>query len=104
MNNGVLEINNVSRKDGGTFICEAENILGGEEETIQVVIFSRLRFKIRPPAQLTAEIGSNLHLPETDSNVDEGCKAITSCRLQYSTKQHTRHFQCKEIARGILHL
>ena len=63
MNNGVLKINNVSRKDGGTFICRAENILGGAEETIQVVIFSRLRFRIRPLVQLTAEIGHPLHLP-----------------------------------------
>jgi len=63
VNNGVLKINNVSRKDGGTFICKAENILGGAEKTIQVVIFSRLRFKVRPPVQLTAEIGLPLHLP-----------------------------------------
>ena len=63
MNNGVLKINNVSRKDAGTFICKAENILGGAEETIQVVVFSRLRFKVRPPVQLTAVIGFPDHLP-----------------------------------------
>ena len=63
MNNGVLKINNVSRKEGGTFVCKAENILGGTEQTIQVVIFSRLRFRIRPLVQLTAEIGHPLHLP-----------------------------------------
>ena len=62
MNNGVLKINNVSRKDGGTLICKAENILGTAVSTMQLVIFSRLRFKVRPPVQLTAEIGPPLHL------------------------------------------
>jgi len=63
VNNGVLEIKNVLRKDAGTFICKAENILGKAEKIIQVVIFSRLRFKVRPSAQLTAEIGPPLRLP-----------------------------------------
>ena len=63
VSNGALKINNVLRKDGGTYICKAENILGAAEDTIQLVIFSRLRFKIRPPAQLTAVIGSPVHLP-----------------------------------------
>ena len=63
MNNGALKIYNVSRKDSGTYICKAENILGAAEDTIQLVIFSRLRFKVRPPAQLTAEIGRPMRLP-----------------------------------------
>ena len=63
VSNGALNINNVSRKDGGTYICKAENILGAAEDTIQLVIFSRLRFKVRPPAQLTAVIESPVRLP-----------------------------------------
>ena len=62
VNNGVLKINNVSRHDSGTYICKAQNILGKTEDTIQLVIFSRLRFKVRPPAQLTAVIGYPVRL------------------------------------------
>ena len=63
VNNGALKINNLSQKDGGIYICKAENILGSAEDTIQLVIFSRLRFKVRPPAQMKAVIGYPLHLP-----------------------------------------
>jgi len=63
VNNGVLKINNVSRKDGGILICKAENILGTAVTTMQLMIFSRLQFKVRPSAQLTAEIGFPLRLP-----------------------------------------
>ncbi len=61
--NGALTINNVLRRDGGTYICRAENILGAAEDTIQLMIFSRLRFKVRPPAQMSASIGSPVRLP-----------------------------------------
>ena len=63
VNNSVLKINNVSKEDRGIYICKAENILGTAEDTIQLVIFSRLRFKVRPPAQLTAVIGYPVRLP-----------------------------------------
>ena len=60
--NGALKINTVFRKDGGTYICKAENILGTAVTTAQLMIFSRLQFKVRPPTQLTALIGSPLRL------------------------------------------
>jgi len=63
VNNGVLKINNVSRKDGGVYICETKNILGTALTTAQLMIFSRLRFKVRPPAQLTALVGFPVRLP-----------------------------------------
>ena len=63
VNNGALKINNVSRKDGGVYICKIENILGKAVTTAQLMIFSRLRFKVRPPAQLTALIGLPVRLP-----------------------------------------
>ena len=62
INNSVLKIN-VSKEDGGIYICKAENNLGTAEDTIQLVIFSRLRFKVRPPPQLTAVIGYPVRLP-----------------------------------------
>ena len=63
VSNGALKINSVSREDGGTYVCKAENILGAAEDTTQLVVFSRLRFKVRPPALLTAEYGNPVRLP-----------------------------------------
>ena len=62
MINGALKINNVFRTDGGTYICKAENILRTAVTTAQLMIFSRLQFKVRPPTQLAALIGSPLRL------------------------------------------
>jgi len=61
--NGILTIYSVTRNDGGIYICKAENILGSASGTSLVMIFSRLRFKIRPPQEVTPVIGSNVHLP-----------------------------------------
>ena len=60
--NGALEIYNVKRENGGIYICKAENILGTAEGTVQMMVFSRLRFLVRPPRQLTLSIGLPLHL------------------------------------------
>ena len=61
--NGTLRINGVARKDGGTYICKAKNILGSATDTAQLVIFSRLRFKVRPPRDVTPVFGSEIRLP-----------------------------------------
>ena len=61
--NGALKIHNVSRKDGGIYICKAENILGSTVKTALLVIFSPLRFMVRPPKQLTAVIGFPVRIP-----------------------------------------
>ena len=53
----------MKRKDGGTYICKAENILGSATDTTLLVIFSPLRFKIRPPQEVTPVISSTVHLP-----------------------------------------
>ena len=63
MMNGTLTIYSVEKKDRGTYICKAENILGSASRTSQLTIFSRLRFKVRPPQQVTPVIGSSVHLP-----------------------------------------
>ena len=60
--NGVMIINNALRRDGGTYICKAENILGTAARTAQLMVFSRLRFNVRPPAQLIAVIGYPLQI------------------------------------------
>ncbi|XP_020623382.1 peroxidasin homolog [Orbicella faveolata] len=61
--NGILTIYSATRNDGGIYICKAENILGSASDTSLVVIFSRLRFKIRPPQEVTPVIGYSIHLP-----------------------------------------
>ena len=60
--NGTLTIYSVTRKDGGTYICKADNILGSATGTSLVVIFSRLRFEVRPPQEVTPVIGSSVSL------------------------------------------
>ena len=58
-----LIIYNVEKKDRGTYICQADNILGSATDMIQLIIFSPLRFKVRPPQELTPEFGSTIRLP-----------------------------------------
>ena len=60
--NGTLTIYSVTRKDGGIYICKAENILGSATDTALAMIFSPLRFKVRPPQEVTPVMGSRLHL------------------------------------------
>ena len=61
--NGALTIYSVTRNDGGTYICSAENILGSATHTAQIMIFSRLQFQVRPPQEVTPVTGSSVHLP-----------------------------------------
>ena len=62
--NGTLTIYRVTRKDGGVYICKAENILGSTTDTVQLTIFPPLRFKVRPPQEVTPSMfGSSVHLP-----------------------------------------
>jgi len=60
---GNLTIYNVTKKDRGTYICSAENILGSVSATAQLVVIFRLRFKVRPPQNMTPAIGSTVRLP-----------------------------------------
>ena len=54
--NGTLTIYNVAKTDGGTYLCNTKNIIGSKTVTALVVIFFPLRFKIRPPQELTLMI------------------------------------------------
>jgi len=60
---GSLTIYNVTKKDRGTYICKAENILGSVSATAQLVVIFRLQFKVRPPQDVTPAIGSTVRLP-----------------------------------------
>ena len=62
--NGTLKIYSVTRKDGGIYICKAENILGSATDATQLTIFSRLWFKVRPPQEVTPSLfGLSIYLP-----------------------------------------
>ncbi|KAL9975865.1 hypothetical protein ACROYT_G013079 [Oculina patagonica] len=61
--NGALTIYSVTRVDGGIYVCKATNILGSATDTAQLMVFPPLRFKVRPPQEVTPVISSNLHLP-----------------------------------------
>ena len=60
---GTMKIYSVIKKDGGIYICKAENILGSATATTLVMVFSPLQFKVRPPQEVTPVIGSTLRLP-----------------------------------------
>ena len=63
MQDGTMKIYSVTKKDGGVYICKAVNILGLATDTAQLTVFSPLRFKVRPPQEVTPVIGSTLRLP-----------------------------------------
>ena len=60
---GTMKIFGVARKDDGIYICKAENILGLTTDTVLLIVYSQLRFKVRPPQEVTPNHGSTLRLP-----------------------------------------
>ena len=60
---GILKIYSVTKKDGGVYICKAENMLGSSIATAQLIVYTPLWFKDRPPQEVTPVIGSTLRLP-----------------------------------------
>ena len=64
MLSGKLKIYNVTKKDRGTYICKAKNILISATDSAQLTIVSCLRFKVRPPQEVTPTLfGSTVRLP-----------------------------------------
>ena len=61
--NGALTIHNVTKKDRGIYICRAENILGSVSDTVLLMVFSPLRFKVLPPRVVTPLIGYTIRFP-----------------------------------------
>ena len=61
--NGAMTIYNVSKKDRGIYICKAENILGSASDTVLLMVFSALRFKVLPPRVVTPLIGYTIRFP-----------------------------------------
>ena len=44
-------------------MCRAKNILGNVQGTAQLMVFSRLRFKVRPPMENTPKLGYPVRFP-----------------------------------------
>ena len=64
MLSGNLMIYNVTKEDRGTYICKAKNILRSSTDSAQLTTVSRLRFKVRPPQEVTPpNFGSTVRLP-----------------------------------------
>ena len=59
---GTMKIYSVTKKDGGIYICKAENILGSMTDTAQLIVYSPLRFRVLPPQEVTPSTGSTLRL------------------------------------------
>ena len=110
--NGTLTICEVTRKDAGIYICKAENILGLATDTVLLMIFTPLRFKVRPPQAVTPVSSSTVRLPcvaESDLKLtitwekdDKSSLPVGSRVLQNNTlvlgsikKSHEGTYTCK---------
>ena len=63
MAEGNLIIYNVAKKDRGIYTCKVVNILGSTTAVFQLMVTSRLRFKVRPPKDVSPMAGESVHLP-----------------------------------------
>ncbi|XP_067052599.1 uncharacterized protein [Acropora muricata] len=60
VSNGVIRIRQVKKTDSGTYICEADNIMGLKQGVIQLLVFHRLKFEVSPPQEVTPYVGSTV--------------------------------------------
>lgn len=61
-NNTALRISDVRKKDSGTYICSAVNLLGSDERKTLLVLVPFPRFSLKSPVKVFASLGSNLTL------------------------------------------
>ena len=60
--NGRLEITNVTKTDGGDYICSAKNILNEDLAHAQVMVIDKLKFTIIPPSKSKATTSEDVLL------------------------------------------
>ena len=60
--NGKLEITNVTKTDGGDYICSAKNILNEDSAHTQVMVFEQLKFTLLPPHKRSVMPSENMLL------------------------------------------
>ena len=59
---GRLEITNVTKTDGGDYICSAKNILDEDSAHTQITVFEKLKFTLLPPHKRLASPSENVLL------------------------------------------
>ena len=109
---GNLTIYKVEKNDRGIYICKAHNILGSTTGLAQLTVFSRLRFKVHPPNEVTpAKFGLTVRLPcvaesdlrttinwtkdgNTSLPVDSSISLIGTLVLQNIKKSHEGYYTC----------
>ena len=60
--NGRLEITNVTKTDGGDYLCSAKNILNEDLAHAQVMVIDKLKFTIIPPSKSKATTSEDVLL------------------------------------------
>ena len=60
--NGRLEIINVTKTDGGDYICLAKNFLNEDSAHTQVIVLEQLKFTLRPPHKRSVKPSENVLL------------------------------------------
>ncbi|XP_022799057.1 brother of CDO-like [Stylophora pistillata] len=60
--NGRLEITNVTKTDGGDYICLAKNIINEDSAHTQVIVLEKLKFTLFPPLKRSAKPSGNVLL------------------------------------------
>ncbi len=59
---GILTISNITKADGGAFVCGAKNLLGEDSAVAQVTVTDELKFNLTPPVRVVASLYSNVIL------------------------------------------
>ena len=75
--NGRLEITNVTKTDGGDYICSAKNILDEDSAHTQITVFEKLKFTLLPPHKRLASPSENVLL--TCGQRSRGEKQSVTC-------------------------
>ena len=59
---GNLTILNVTTDDNGSYVCTATNVIGSSSSSVQLQVYTAVKFITRPPPSLLAYIGQTLNL------------------------------------------
>ena len=60
---GSLTLTNITKADGGLYTCHADNLLGRVTASEQLMVFSALKFTLKPPEKIIGVLGAAVELP-----------------------------------------
>ncbi len=63
VNEGNMTILNVTTDDSGSYVCTATNIWGTKSASVQLRVYTALKFITRPPSSVVVSDGHTLNLP-----------------------------------------